>query len=321
MCPARFAACADADASRPLVAASVISHPDRVVFPVCGATKLDLARYYEAIADWIVPHVADRPLTLVRCPNGVRADGAGKACDCFYHEALESCGRHRRCGASASARRRKIGEYLIADTLAALVGLVQMDVLEVHTWNSRLRASSARPDRHRSRSGRARWRGRQWSRRRGWSAGCSRRWISRASSRPPAAAACTSSSHCAEGRLGRVPGLCAGDRRDARAPRARCVHRRISQSSDASTRSSWTTCATTGRTRRSRRTRRGRGRMPPCRFRSRGASSRRRALPNGSPSDTVPQRLARLHADPWKAYWRSRQTIPRGAVRALQRIS
>src|SRR6185295_14662209 len=48
--------------TRPLVAGVGISHPDRVVFPAARATKLDLARYYETIAPWVLPHLADRPL-------------------------------------------------------------------------------------------------------------------------------------------------------------------------------------------------------------------------------------------------------------------
>jgi bifunctional non-homologous end joining protein LigD len=79
----------------------------------------------------MVPHVADRPLTLVRCPDGVSAKSDG----CFYM-------KHSKVWAPESLRRvtlrekTKIGEYLIADTPAALIGLVQMGVVEVHTWNS-----------------------------------------------------------------------------------------------------------------------------------------------------------------------------------------
>src|SRR5919106_6474611 len=69
---------------RPLVAGVAISHPDRVLFPAAKATKLDLARYYEEIEDWVVPHLVDRPLTLVRCPKGVGATGAKRSGDCFY---------------------------------------------------------------------------------------------------------------------------------------------------------------------------------------------------------------------------------------------
>jgi bifunctional non-homologous end joining protein LigD len=109
----------------------LLSHPDRLIYPDAALTKLDLARYYEAIAAWMVPHVADRPLTLVRCPDGVSAKSGG----CFYM-------KHSKAWAPESLRRvtlrekTKIGEYLIADTPAALVGLVQMGVVEVHTWNS-----------------------------------------------------------------------------------------------------------------------------------------------------------------------------------------
>jgi len=115
------------------------------MFPALGATKLDLARYYEAIADWVLPHLADRPLTLVRCPNGVSAGAGKRAPDCFYM-------KHSKVWAPAGVRRvripekTKIGEYVIVDTLPALVGLVQMNVLEVHTWNSRF-ADIERPDR------------------------------------------------------------------------------------------------------------------------------------------------------------------------------
>lgn len=105
-----------------------ITHPDRVLYPEPLITKIDLARYYEAIADWVVPHVAGRPLTLVRCPEGLAAE-------CFFM-------KHSKVWAPASLRRvriqekTKLGEYLIADDISGIVGLVQMGVLEIHTWNS-----------------------------------------------------------------------------------------------------------------------------------------------------------------------------------------
>ena len=111
-----------------VVASVTITHPERVVYPDPPITKLDVARYYEAIADWIVPHVAGRPLTLVRCPEGITSG-------CFYM-------KHSKLWAPKPLRRvrirekTKVGEYLIADDLAGVVGLVQMGVLEIHTWNS-----------------------------------------------------------------------------------------------------------------------------------------------------------------------------------------
>ena len=105
-----------------------ITHPDRVVYPALGVTKLDVARYYDSIGRWIAPHVRGRPLTLVRCPEGVKGE-------CFYM-------KHSKVWAPAPLRRvhiqekTKVGEYLIADDVAGVVGLVQMGVLEIHTWNS-----------------------------------------------------------------------------------------------------------------------------------------------------------------------------------------
>jgi bifunctional non-homologous end joining protein LigD len=122
-------------AQRPHVADVGISHPDRILFPAIKATKLDLARYYESIAAWVMPHLVDRPLTLVRCPTGTGVTGEKRSADCFYM-------KHSKVWAPPAIRRvrirekTKIGEYLIADSISALVGLVQMDVLEVHTWNS-----------------------------------------------------------------------------------------------------------------------------------------------------------------------------------------
>ena len=127
------------------VAGISISHPDRVLFPSAGITKFGLAQYYESIADWILPHLIDRPLTIVRCPAGVPPTGARKGVDCFYM-------KHAKVWGPAPIRRERIreqtktGEYLIVDTLPALVGLVQIGVLEVHTWNSQF-ARVERPDR------------------------------------------------------------------------------------------------------------------------------------------------------------------------------
>jgi bifunctional non-homologous end joining protein LigD len=120
------------------VAGVRITHADRPMYPALALTKEDIARYYEAIAPWMVPHVSDRPLTLVRCPGGAEAP-------CAYMRHLHSWG-------PAPLRRvmipekTKVGEYLVADSVEALVALVQMDVLEVHTWNTRV-AHLEEPDR------------------------------------------------------------------------------------------------------------------------------------------------------------------------------
>jgi bifunctional non-homologous end joining protein LigD len=61
------------EASRPTVAGVRISHPDRLIYPDLGVAKIDLARYYATIAEWVLPHVTGRPLTLLHCPGGMAA--------------------------------------------------------------------------------------------------------------------------------------------------------------------------------------------------------------------------------------------------------
>jgi bifunctional non-homologous end joining protein LigD len=115
---------------RATIAGVSISHPDRIMFPDARLTKADVALFYERISEWMLPHVQGRPLTLVRCPQGLSED-------CFFM-------KHSKVWAPAALRRvsiqekKKIGDYLVADTTAALVSLVQMDVLEIHTWNTRV---------------------------------------------------------------------------------------------------------------------------------------------------------------------------------------
>ena len=88
-----------------------MSHPDRVLFPDQGITKLALAQYYERVCQWLLPHLQDRPLTLVRCPEGYNKD-------CFYQ-------KHANDTVPDTIGRVKIPEekgvslYMIADSLPA----------------------------------------------------------------------------------------------------------------------------------------------------------------------------------------------------------
>jgi bifunctional non-homologous end joining protein LigD len=107
------------------VAGVRLSHPARVLFPDNGFTKLDLAKFYEDIADWILPHLAGRPLTLVRCPQG-----DGKQCF-FQKHATETTDQTVEHIAVPGAT------YMTASSLPSLIGMVQMGVLELHTWGSR----------------------------------------------------------------------------------------------------------------------------------------------------------------------------------------
>jgi bifunctional non-homologous end joining protein LigD len=110
------------------VAGVRISHPDRLIYPDLGISKIQLARYYEEIADWIVPHVAGRPLTLVHCP-------AGLAAPCIYLKHAKAWGPNALRRVKIQ-EKTKVGEYLVADSIEAVVSLAQMGIVEIHTWNS-----------------------------------------------------------------------------------------------------------------------------------------------------------------------------------------
>jgi bifunctional non-homologous end joining protein LigD len=128
---------ADPDRSPGQVAGVKITHPDRVLYPEQGLTKGGLALFYERIADWILPHLKDRPLTLVRCPEG-------KLKQCFYQ-------KHVTDQFPASIRRVEIEEgggkvlYGAVDSVAGLVSLIQMGTLEIHIWGSHI-DNVERPD-------------------------------------------------------------------------------------------------------------------------------------------------------------------------------
>jgi len=107
-----------------------LTHPDRVLFPQQGLTKADLARYYAEVADRMLPHVAGRPLMLVRCP-----EGEGQQC---FHQ------KHPTRGLSRDVQRVEImensgvtAEHMMVEDARGLVSLVQIGALEIHAWGSR----------------------------------------------------------------------------------------------------------------------------------------------------------------------------------------
>ena len=110
-----------------------LTHPDKVLYPEQGITKGELAEYYTAVSGWMLPHVAKRPITLVRCPTGRQKK-------CFYQ-------RHAGSGIPAELGQVRIAgfdePYLFVSDAAGLVALVQMGVLEIHPWG----ALADRPDR------------------------------------------------------------------------------------------------------------------------------------------------------------------------------
>jgi bifunctional non-homologous end joining protein LigD len=105
-----------------------LTHPDRILYPDQGITKLDLAHYYTAIADWALPHLAHRPLSLVRCPEG-------QGSPCFFQKHVGS-GVPDQLGRVEVPEKTGSETYLIVEDLAGLISLVQIGVLEIHPWGS-----------------------------------------------------------------------------------------------------------------------------------------------------------------------------------------
>ncbi|HEY9055705.1 MAG TPA: DNA ligase D [Aurantimonas sp.] len=115
----------------PVTVAGVrLTSPGRVVYDSQGVTKLDLARYYEAAADRMLDHAGNRPVSLVRCPQGRNKH-------CFFQkhdtggfpDAVKTVAVAEKDGGTA--------DYLTMPDAAALVGAVQMGSLEFHIWGAR----------------------------------------------------------------------------------------------------------------------------------------------------------------------------------------
>lgn len=106
-----------------------LSNPQRVLYPHQGLTKLDLANYYAAVAAEILPHVVNRPLSTVRCPQG-------RAQKCFFQKHV---GETLGPPVFPIRVREKSGtaDYIGIDSLAGLLTLVQFGVLEIHPWGAR----------------------------------------------------------------------------------------------------------------------------------------------------------------------------------------
>jgi bifunctional non-homologous end joining protein LigD len=121
-----------------MVAGVRLTHPDRILWEDEGVTKQGLAEFYEEIADWILPHVANRPLALVRCPSGAQKG-------CFFQ-------KHSWAGLSDFILRDTVRdeegeeEVLLVKDVSGIVALVQAGVLEIHPWGATI-DDIDRPDR------------------------------------------------------------------------------------------------------------------------------------------------------------------------------
>ncbi|HEY4320290.1 MAG TPA: DNA ligase D [Gemmatimonadales bacterium] len=112
------------------VAGVTITHPDREVYPEAGISKLELARYLERVAQLMLPHVADRPLALVRCPEGI-------AGECFFQKHWTGALPSTLNSVPILQNDGKRHPHVVVRNAAALVTLAQWGVVEIHPWGAR----------------------------------------------------------------------------------------------------------------------------------------------------------------------------------------
>jgi bifunctional non-homologous end joining protein LigD len=116
-----------------------LTHPDRVLIEKPRITKRALSEFYADIAEHLLPGVVGRPLSLVRCP-----DGAGGECF-FQKHPMTGMPDAIRIGDARSARGSR-QQYVYVDDVEGVLGLVQMNVIEIHPWGSTI-ADLEHPDR------------------------------------------------------------------------------------------------------------------------------------------------------------------------------
>lgn len=115
----------------------ILTNPDKILFTKLKTSKIMLADFYISIKDWILPHIINRPLTILRCPSGIKAP-------CFFqkHPGEKVPKYISYVEVSSKVEERP---YLFIKDLAGLLSLVQLGATEIHIWNCQV-TELARPD-------------------------------------------------------------------------------------------------------------------------------------------------------------------------------
>jgi bifunctional non-homologous end joining protein LigD len=108
----------------------IISNPDKVFWPGEGYTKLDLARFYQAVFPKLKPYVAGRMLTMERCPDGMRGE-------CFYQKAAPK-GLPADTPTHVIKHSNRNVRYVVGGSLETQLALVNLGCVPVHVWASRV---------------------------------------------------------------------------------------------------------------------------------------------------------------------------------------
>ena len=109
-----------------MVGGIAISHPERVIYPDTKITKADLAEYYSRVAEYILPHIKNRPLSMVRCPEGI-------AEECFFQRHITR-GQSPYLHDTGIAVKGHQEDYMMIKDTKGLLTLVQWGVIELHPW-------------------------------------------------------------------------------------------------------------------------------------------------------------------------------------------
>ena len=102
-----------------------LTHPDRVIDATCGVTKRQVAEYYADVAQWLLPQLKDRPVALVRAPDGLGGE-------LFFQK---NAGQLHIPGVVSYSKAEAGQAAMILNRAESLLGAVQMNMLELHTWN------------------------------------------------------------------------------------------------------------------------------------------------------------------------------------------
>ncbi len=106
-----------------------LTNPNKILYPQDKFTKRDIADYYASIQQWLLPYITERPLTLVRCPNGYE--------HCFFQKHMNETSPSALRGITIKEKAVN-KKYIYIDDYEGLMTLPQLGVLEIHTWGSRI---------------------------------------------------------------------------------------------------------------------------------------------------------------------------------------
>ncbi len=106
-----------------------LTSPTRVVFPDDGVTKKEVADYYQAVMPWLLPEIVDRPLSIIRCTQGI-----GRPC---FFQKHHTAGLDHVDTVKLKEESGHQADYLVVRDARAVMELVQFNALEFHPWGAR----------------------------------------------------------------------------------------------------------------------------------------------------------------------------------------